>query len=94
MRVREIREEKAYVLVCVIACIALGLLLPFTRASADESSRNDPIKLEKDKDRTVYSIGPGDRETIKEDTDNAWDMLKGVLIDTRGTSGKGPDHNR
>jgi hypothetical protein len=94
MRVREIREEKANVLICVVVCIALGLILLLPSANADELNRNDPITIEKEKDRTVYSIGPGDRETIKEDTDNAWDMLKGVLIDTRGTSGKGPDHNR
>jgi hypothetical protein len=49
--------------------------------------------LEKEKDRTVYIVGLGDRGQIKEDTDKALDMLRGVVIDSRGCSGKGSDNN-
>jgi hypothetical protein len=52
------------------------------------------ITLERDKDKTVYTIGPGDREQIKQDADKAWDMLNNVVIESRGSRGKGPDNNR
>jgi hypothetical protein len=90
----EVQEGNGLRTVLVVACLMVGLLLPLPRAHADDPNRKSPITLERDKDRTVYSIGPSDKEATGEDTEKAWDMLKGVLIDTRGSSGKGPDHNR
>jgi len=94
VQARGIHRRRYLIAPLVTLCISLSLLWPLHCAWAGEPDRKSPIMLEKDKERTVYSIGPGDRETIKEDTGNAWGMLKGVLIDSRGSSGKRPDHNR
>jgi hypothetical protein len=61
--------------------------------SAHGAERNS-ITIERDKDRTVYTIGSSEGDQTKEDTENAWEMLKGVIIDARGALGKGPDNNR
>ena len=94
MQARGIRPRRYLIALLMTVCMSVGELCPLYSVSAGEPDRKSPIMLEKDKERTVYSIGPGDRETIKEDTDNAWGMLRGVLIDSRGSSGKRPDHNR
>lgn len=59
-----------------------------THARAEES-----LDIKKEKDRTVYTIGSSP-EQKDEDKDKAWEMLKNILIDTRGEDGKGPDTRR
>jgi len=59
------------------------------RASAPPS-----IDVQRDGDKTVYSIGSSPRDKGKSDKDRSWDMLDNMLIDARGARGKRPDNNR
>ncbi len=52
------------------------------------------IDVQRDSDKTVYSIGGSPRNSGKTDKDRSWDMLNNVLIDTRGAHGKRPDNSR
>jgi hypothetical protein len=73
----------------------VALLLTFGPLQADgPNGGKDSITREKEKDRTVYTIGPGDDAKAREESDRTWEMLKGVVVDTRGPSGKRPDNNR
>lgn len=90
-----IRKGKIFRIFSVVVCVFPSLLFPLYHVHCEEHNPNNAITLEKDKDRTVYSIGPGDRGAIREDTERSWEMLRGVVIDTRGSSGgKGSDNNR
>ncbi len=53
------------------------------------------LDVQKDKDKTVYTIGARPANTGKDDTDRAWGMLNNMVIDNgRGAHGKGPNNNR
>ena len=54
------------------------------------------MEVQRDKDKTVYSIGGSARNKGKSDTDRSWEMLNNgnMLIDGRGAHGKRPDNNR
>ena len=74
--------------------ILASVCLCFQSSLLVYGSENSSITLEKSKDKTVYAIGPNEKDESKEDTDKAWEMLKGVIIDSRGSRGKGSDNNR
>jgi hypothetical protein len=65
-------------------------------AEADSQPLAQPpaLGVQRDKDKTVYTIGARSRGTRRDETDRAWDMLNNVVIDARGAHGKGPDNNR
>ncbi len=52
------------------------------------------LDVQRDKEKTVYTIGTRPRDTRRDDTDRSWDMLNNMAIDARGTHGKGPNNNR
>jgi hypothetical protein len=93
-RIIETPEKKAlgaiFTLVLLCVCCVFFLSSPHGYGPEPDSMTT----LEKEKDRTVYIVGLGDREQIKEDTDKALDIHRGVVIDSRGCSGKGSDNNR
>ena len=81
-----------------IACALMGLL-PAAAAHGGEapgqSSAQPPvIDVQRDKDKTVYSIGARRKDEGKDDADKAWNMLDNATIDARGAHGKRPDNNR
>ena len=60
-----------------------------------QSSAPPPvIDVQRDKDKTVYSIGARPKDEGKDDADKAWNMLDNAIIDARGAHGKRPDNNR
>jgi hypothetical protein len=89
------QEDRTLRIFSLIACLSLSLLLPSYFVCGEDLDRNSTITLQKDKEKTVYSIGPSDESTVNEDTEKAWDMLRGAVIDARGSfGGKGSDNNR
>ena len=78
-------------LVTIVA--ASGVLCSAGRSLAAEET-NSTISVEQDRDKTTYVIRGRDKDTQKEETDKAWDMLHHVTVDTRGRHGTGPDNNR
>jgi len=81
-----------------IAC-TLAALLPAAAAhgaeAANQSAAQPPVlDVQRDKEKTVYTIGARPKDAGKDDADKAWDMLDNVTTDTRGAHGKRPDNNR
>jgi len=85
-----LRTREGITAFVILASVCLCFPLPLWAHDPEKSA----ITLEKDVDKTVYTIGPNERDTTKEDKDKAWEMLQGVVIDSRGSRGKGSDHNR
>jgi hypothetical protein len=52
------------------------------------------LDVQRDKDKTVYTIGARPGDARRDDADRAWNMLNNVVIDARGAHGKRPDNNR
>jgi hypothetical protein len=87
-----------------VALLLAGLAFaPFGLALAGEGDDGEKvgrapappsIDVQRDSDKTVYSIGGSPRDKGKSDKDRSWDMLNNVLIDARGAHGKRPDNNR
>jgi hypothetical protein len=90
--VRSRKREGCGLFILLALASMCTLFLPSFRAYGVESESS--ITLERDKDKTVYTIGPGDKEQIRQDTDKAWDMLNNVVIESRGSLGKRPHNNR
>jgi hypothetical protein len=81
-----------------LACAFLGLA-PAAATYGAETGSQPPAQppvlgVQRDKDKTVYTIGARPWDTRRDDTDRAWDMLNNVVIDARGAHGKGPNNNR
>ena len=87
-----------------VFALAALTVAPFGLALAGEGSDGEragraaappAIDVQRDSDRTVYSIGSSPKNNSgKSDKDRSWDMLNNVLIDARGAHGKRPDNNR
>jgi hypothetical protein len=80
-----------------LACAFLGLAPASTTFGAGPDGQPPPqsaLDVQRDKDKTVYTIGARPRDKRRDDADRAWDMLNNVIIDTRGSHGKGSDNNR
>lgn len=59
----------------------------------------DSIRVERDKDKTVYTIGSNEGKNEVSDRDRSWQMLNNMSIihersDKREHDGKGQDNNR
>jgi hypothetical protein len=77
------------VLLLLVGFFGLSGLAPLYGAET-----NGPITVEREKEKTVYSIGSTDKNSTRDDADKAWEMFNNVIIDTRGSHGKGPNNNR
>jgi hypothetical protein len=81
-----------------IACVLTGLLSAAAarggEAPGQSSAQPPAIDVQRDEDKTVYSIGAGPKDEGKDDADKAWNMLDNATIDARGAHGKRPDNNR
>ncbi|OPY73159.1 MAG: hypothetical protein A4E63_01019 [Syntrophorhabdus sp. PtaU1.Bin050] len=78
--------------VVVIVCLALSAffnMLPLPVYGEDK------IRVERQKDKTVYIIDSEKDEGKSDDKAQSWEMLRDMtVIEKRGLSGKGQDHNR
>ena len=99
---RSSRKPVRTLLLTTSVGVFLSLCAPSSTHGAD-GNRQAPVQapaqaptldVQRDKEKTVYSIGSSDRDSGKEDADRAWQMLNNMMIDTRGAHGKGPDNNR
>jgi len=92
------RTRLRTVQVIFLACVFLGLAPAAAThgAGADSQPPAQPpvLDVQRDKDKTVYTIGARHGDIRRDDTDKAWDMLNNVVIDARGAHGKGPNNNR
>lgn len=99
---RSCRKPLRTLLLAACAWGFLGLFAASSIYSADGNGQAPPqppaqpptLDVQRDKEKTVYSIGTSDRDSRKDDSDRAWQMLNNMMIDNRGTRGKGPDNNR
>lgn len=65
------------------------------RQAPDRGPAQGPVLgVQRDEEKTTYSIGSSDRDRGKDDADRAWQMLDNVITHTRGARGKGSDNNR
>jgi hypothetical protein len=55
----------------------------------------DELRVERHKDKTVYVVDSKKDEDESDDKERSWEMLRDMMIiEKRGLSGKGQDHNR
>ena len=93
------RTRSRTVQLIFLACAFLGLAPAAATYGAEAGDSQPPaqppvLDVQRDKEKTVYTIGARPRDTGKDDTDRAWDMLNNMVIDARGAHGKRPDNNR
>jgi len=92
------RTRMSSVQVIFLACAFLGLAPAAATYGAGPGSQPPAqpsvLDVQRDKEKTVYTIGARPGDTRRDDTDRAWDMLNNVVIDARGAHGKGPNNNR
>ncbi|OPY83719.1 MAG: hypothetical protein A4E65_00452 [Syntrophorhabdus sp. PtaU1.Bin153] len=76
----------------MIVCLVLsGFLNMLPRSACGE----EELRVERHKDKTVYVIDSKKDEGQSDDKERSWEMLRDMtLIEKRGLSGKGQDHNR
>ena len=83
------RGWRGILLLVVSACPLLGLFPAASYGDGAEGNGRPPaerpiLDVQRDKDKTVYTIGGSSRDIRKDDTDRAWDLLDNVAIDPRG----------
>ncbi|WP_028894909.1 hypothetical protein [Syntrophorhabdus aromaticivorans] len=80
----------AVMIVCLVFFVFFTML-PLPVCSEDE------IRVERHEDKTVYVIDSkkDEGQSQSDDTARSWEMLRDMtIIEKRGLSGKGQDHNR
>ncbi|OPX98321.1 MAG: hypothetical protein A4E62_02380 [Syntrophorhabdus sp. PtaU1.Bin002] len=76
----------------VIVCLVLSAFFNMLPLSV---YGEDKIRVERQKDKTVYIIDSEKDEDKSDDKARSWEMLRDMtVIEKRGLSGKGQDHNR
>ena len=92
------RTRSRTVQLIFLACVFLGLAPAAATYGAGAGSQppaQPPVlDVQRDKDKTVYTIGARPGDARRDDADRAWNMLNNVVIDARGAHGKRPDNNR
>jgi len=80
---------------CWIGCLISLLFASFvwTMPVCAASSEDETVTVTRDKEKTVYTIGPG-KEQEDPEREKAWEMLKDINIWTRENDGKGPNTGR
>jgi hypothetical protein len=92
------RTRSRTVQLIFLVCAFLGLApvaATYGAGAAGQPPQQPPVlDVQRDKDKTVYTIGARPADTRRDDKDRSWDMLNNMVIDARGTHGKGPNNNR
>lgn len=79
--------------------ILLVMLFIATGSCLSPARGEEAIKVEREKDKTVYTIGSEKDKDGLSDRERSWEMLNNMNVITRegytrDQHGKGPDHNR
>ena len=94
-------RSRTWQVASLLVALAVGPFGPALAGEGRDGQTGGPapapppvIDVQRDSEKTVYTIGSSPKAKGKTDKDRSWDMLNNVLIDARGVNGKRPDNNR